>query len=64
MIWWDAVQDFNPDAGTVAIRETKSGKPRHVILTPEGAEFFRQHCAGRAGSDLMFRHADGAPGRK
>ena len=58
------VQDFNPDAGTVAIRETKSGKPRHVILTPEGAEFFRQHCAGRAGSDLMFRHADGAPWRK
>ena len=55
------VQDFNPDAGTVAIRETKSGKPRHVILTPEGAEFFRQHCAGRAGSALMFRHADGAP---
>ena len=58
------VQDFNPDAGTVAIRETKSGKPRHVILTPEGAEFFRQHCAGRAGSALMFRHADGAPWRK
>ena len=58
------VQDFNPDASTVAIRETKSGKPRHVILTPEGAEFFRQHCAGRAGSDLMFRHADGAPWRK
>ena len=57
------VQDFNPDAGTVAIRETKSGKPRHVILTPEGAEFFRQHCAGRAGSALMFRHADGAPWR-
>ena len=58
------VQDFNPDAGTVAIRETKSGKPRHVILTPEGADFFRQHCAGRTGGALMFRHADDAPWRK
>jgi site-specific recombinase XerD len=25
----------------------------------EGAAFFRQHCAGRAGMELMFRHADG-----
>ena len=41
------VHDFNPDAGTVAIHKSKSGKARHVILTPEGAEFFRQHCAGR-----------------
>ncbi len=53
------VHDFNADAGTVAIRKSKSGKPRHVILTPEGAEFFRQHCAGRSGNEIMFRHADG-----
>ncbi len=25
---------------------SKSGKSRHVSLTPEGADFFRQHCAG------------------
>src|SRR6516165_5275490 len=43
------VADFNADAGTVTIRKAKSSKPRHVILTPEGADFFRQHCAGRAG---------------
>jgi integrase len=30
------VQDFNPDANTVTIRKSKSGKPRHVMLTPEG----------------------------
>jgi integrase len=54
------VYDFNFDAGTVAIRKSKGGKPRHVILTPEGAEFFQHHCAGRTGSDLMFRHADGS----
>ena len=31
------VQDFNSDAATIAIRKSKSGKPRHVVLTPEGA---------------------------
>jgi integrase len=54
------VQDFNPDAGTIAIRKSKGGKPRHVILTPEGADFFQHHCAGRTGSEVMFRHADGS----
>ena len=54
------VQDFNPDAGTVAIRKSKGGKPRHVILTPEGADFFQHHGAGRTGSEVMFRHADGS----
>jgi integrase len=54
------VHDFNRDAGTIAIRKSKSGKPRHVILTPEGADFFRQHCAGRSGNEIMFRHADGS----
>jgi len=54
------VQDFNPDAGTVAIRKSKGGKPRHVVLTPEGADFFQHHCAGRTGSEVMFRHADGS----
>jgi integrase len=53
------VQDFNPDAGTVAIRKSKSGKARHIVLTDEGIEFSRQQCAGRSGHELMFRHADG-----
>ena len=53
------VQDFNPDSNTITIRQSKSGKARHVILTPDGANFFRQHCAGHAGHELMFRHADG-----
>jgi hypothetical protein len=49
------VQDFNPDANTVAVRKSKGGKARHVVLTPEGAEFFRQHCAGRDSTEAMFR---------
>jgi integrase len=55
------VQDFNPDAGTVSIRKSKSGKVRHVVLTDQGAAFFRQACAGRTGSELMFRRSDGEP---
>jgi integrase len=53
------VADFNSEAGTLTIRRAKSGKPRHVILTPEGADFFRGHCAGRARGALMFARADG-----
>jgi integrase len=48
------VSDFNPDSGTVAIRQSKSGKPRHIVLTDDGAEFFRGLTAGRAGSEFMF----------
>jgi integrase len=54
------VADFNPDAGTLAIRKSKSGKARHVILTAEGSEFFRSLCVGRAGGELMLRRADGS----
>jgi integrase len=53
------VQDFNPDAGTLAIRQSKAGKARHVVLTDEGIEFFRQLCAGRAGSELMLQKSKG-----
>ncbi len=59
-----AVSDFNPDSGTVAIRQSKGGKPRHVVLTDEGAAFFAQLSAGRAGDELMFRNAAGEPWKK
>jgi integrase len=54
------VADFNPDAGTVQIRQSKSGKSRHIVLTDEGAAFFKQMCAGRSGAELMFTTAAGA----
>jgi integrase len=54
------VHDFNADASTVAIRKSKSGKARHVMLTAEGAEFFLEHCAGRSGGELMFQRANGS----
>jgi integrase len=53
-----AVCDFNPDSGTLAVRKSKSSKARHIILTEEGAAFFKAHCAGRSGSELMFAHRE------
>ena len=44
------VDDFNPDAGTVRVRASKSGKPRHVVLTQEGRDFVARLAAGKPGS--------------
>lgn len=55
-----AVADFNPDSGTVHIRVSKSGKPRHVVLTEEGQDFFRGITAGKAGNARVFTKPGGA----
>ena len=52
------VGDFDPDTGTVYIRDSKSGKPRHVYLTNEGQEFFDGLTAGRKSSATLFIRAD------
>jgi integrase len=54
------VQDFNIDSGTLAVRRSKSGKPRHVVLTPEAIGFFAELAAGRGGGELLLRRANGA----
>jgi integrase len=53
--------DFNPDSGTVAVRMSKGGKPRHIVLTDEGTQFFSALVLGRAGKQNMFVKADGEP---
>jgi integrase len=53
--------DFNPDAGTLLVRASKSGKSRHVVLTEEGQKFFAAVTAGRAGDALFFTRTDGRP---
>jgi integrase len=58
------IGDFSPDTGTVAIRVSKTGKPRHVVLTKEGAAFFKQICAGRAGAEPMLTKENGTPWKK
>jgi integrase len=50
------VTDFNVDSGTIAIRQSKSGKSRHVVLTDEGSALFTQLCAGRRGDELLLRY--------
>lgn len=48
------VSDFNADSGTLTVRQSKAGKPRHVILTAEGIEFLKSITAGRPGSASLF----------
>ena len=48
------VADFNADVGAVAIRQSKSGKPRHIALTDEGRAFFERLTAGRNGAEPML----------
>jgi integrase len=53
------VRDFNPDAGTLHVRTSKSGKGRHVVLHDEGIELFTRLAAGRLSAELMLRKPDG-----
>jgi integrase len=53
------VADFDVKGGTIAVEQSKGGKPRHIILTDEGSEFFRSICVGRAGDEPIFTRADG-----
>jgi integrase len=55
------VADFNPDAGTLHVRQSKSGKDRHVVLTDEGVKLFAQLTAGKRGDVLILRRANGEP---
>ena len=53
------VGDFNADAGVVTVRESKAGKPRHVVLTDEGQRLFATLTAGKHGTDPIFMRTDG-----
>src|SRR5215469_2353182 len=55
------VDDFNPDAGTLRVRSSKSGKPRHVVLTQEGRDFVTLRAAGKTGSTRLFVRVNGKP---
>lgn len=53
------VCDFNPDAGTLQVRASKSGKSRHVHLTDEGRDFCNAAALGKAGDALLLPRPDG-----
>jgi integrase len=54
------VADFNADAGVITVRESKAGKPRHVVLTEEGKRLFMALTAGRLEDDPVFTRRDGS----
>ena len=56
------VRDFH--RGKVAIHRSKSGRPRDVVLSSEGAAFFEQLAAGRAPDALLLQRPDGGPWEK
>jgi len=58
------VADFNADGGTIAIRQSKTSRPRHVVLNDESIALFRQWCAGRTADALLLTHDNGQPWAK
>jgi integrase len=58
------VDDFNGDAGTLRVRASKGGKPRHVVLTQEGRDFVTGLAAGKPGSAQLFLRGNGRPWTK
>lgn len=55
------VRDLDLAAGRIYIAESKSGKPRHVPLNPEGLALFRELAVGMTGDKLVFTRKDGSP---
>ena len=55
------VEDYHADAGTVTVRTSKSGKPRHVPLTDEGRELFDRLNAGKGRTENVFTLSTGEP---
>ena len=53
--------DFNRDSDTLTLRQTKSGRSRHVVLTEEGRHLFSEWTAGRAAYERVFLRSDGNP---
>jgi integrase len=53
------VGDYDTQLGAISLVQSKTGKMKRIFLTPEEAAFFARHIAGKQGSELMFRRADG-----
>jgi integrase len=58
------VADYNPEAGTLHVRVSKTGKARHIVLNDEGKAFFTQQCTGKTGKALILTRPDGEPWAK
>lgn len=49
--------DFNPDAGTIFVQDSKNSKPRYVSLETQGIRFFTRQVIGK--SEYIFPRKDG-----
>ena len=54
------VADVNLKTAQIYIAESKSGKPRHIPLNPEGLEHFEKAITGKLGDELVFTRKNGA----
>lgn len=54
------VRDFQAISGTLFVRDSKSGKPRHIVLNPEGVSFFKRLALSRALGEPLIARTDGA----
>jgi integrase len=54
------VRDFQSDSGTLFVRDSKSGKSRHIILNAEGAQLCRELVLGRVADASLITKADGS----
>jgi len=54
-------QDANLRTAQVYIAHSKSGRPRHVPLNPEGSALFRELTTGKTGDELLFVRRDRRP---
>lgn len=55
------VLDFQPEVGTLHVRHSKSGKPRHIILNAEGTTFCHSLVLSRAQDAPLLMRTDGSP---
>lgn len=55
------VRDVNRMSESLHIRDSKSGKSRHIYLNEEGIDFFTSLVAGRRPTELVLRKSDGTP---
>jgi integrase len=55
------VSDFNQESGTLTVKESKAGKPRHIALTQEGVTLFSELTTGKLRNKLIFLRDDNNP---
>jgi integrase len=53
--------DYDSNAGTVLIAQTKRKKSRHIYLTDEGKRAFTEWTSGLARDELVFTRTSGEP---